>query len=282
MYKFHTNYSKIYENIVASTFTYIDANKIKSLIIGMSGGIDSTLTAALAYEIAKLFDGQLHVIGNIIDIESEKDEIKRGIESATMFCHSSEYTDLKSVFWLLSEDVMGLPLGNDLKSRTQMGNIKARLRMIKLYDLAKKHDGLVLSTDNYTEYLLGFWTLHGDVGDFGMLQNLWKTEVYGMATYLQTKFYKLGKFGQADAIRSCIEAMPTDGLGITNSDFDQLCPEASKNGSPAEVYNKIDTLLYNSVIEQKPCEDEVILRYRNTKFKRSNPLSIPREYIVSK
>jgi len=63
--------------------------------------------------------------------------------------------------------------------------MKARIRMILLYDLAGGNDGMVLSTDNYTEYLLGFWTLHGDVGDFGMIQSLWKTEVYDMVEWIR-------------------------------------------------------------------------------------------------
>lgn len=37
-----------------------------------------------------------------------------------------------------------------------------------------------MSTDNQTEYQLGFWTIHGDVGDFDPIQDLWKTEVYGL------------------------------------------------------------------------------------------------------
>lgn len=55
------------------------------------------------------------------------------------------------------------------------GNIQARLRMIYLYNLASIHKGLVMSTDNQTEYQLGFWTIHGDVGDFDPIQDLWKT-----------------------------------------------------------------------------------------------------------
>lgn len=49
------------------------------------------------------------------------------------------------------------------------GNIQARLRMIYLYNLASIHKGLVMSTDNQTEYQLGFWTIHGDVGDFDQI-----------------------------------------------------------------------------------------------------------------
>lgn len=55
---------------------------------------------------------------------------------------------------------------------------QARCRMMYLYDIASRHKGLVMSTDNQTEYQLGFWTIHGDVGDFDPIQDLWKTEVY--------------------------------------------------------------------------------------------------------
>lgn len=54
------------------------------------------------------------------------------------------------------EGTLGTPISK--------GNIQARLRMIYLYNLASIHKGLVMSTDNQTEYQLGFWTIHGDVG----------------------------------------------------------------------------------------------------------------------
>lgn len=68
----------------------------------------------------------------------------------------------------------------EMPNRTPIanGNLQARCRMIHLYDLAGIHGGLVMSTDNQTEYQLGFWTIHGDVGDFDPIQDLWKTEVY--------------------------------------------------------------------------------------------------------
>lgn len=53
---------------------------------------------------------------------------------------------------------------------------------------ASIHKGLVMSTDNQTEYQLGFWTIHGDVGDFDPIQDLWKTEVYGLANYLRDRY----------------------------------------------------------------------------------------------
>ena len=101
-----------------------------------------------------------------------------------------------------------------IDDRIRAGNIKARLRMTYLYDKANKYNGMVLSTDNLTERNLGFWTLNGDVGDFGFLQELWKTEVYGLSKSIGT-----------ESVMACVNAIPTVGLGITDSDIDQLLPD---------------------------------------------------------
>ena len=98
---------------------------------------------------------------------------------------------------------------NSIPFKIRMGNIKARLRMIYLYNLASKSNGLVLSTDNFTEYMLGFWTLHGDVGDFGIIQKVLKgLELYDIARYL-------------DVPQEIIDAKPDDGLGIAGGDEDR-------------------------------------------------------------
>ena len=148
------------------------------------------------------------------------------------------------------------------------GNMKARIRMMVLYHIAHLHDGIVLSTDNYTEYLLGFWTLHGDVGDFGMIQSLFKTEVYELSAYLANNLTK----EESDVLNECINAVPTDGLGITDSDLDQL---------GAKSYFEIDNLLIlwlNGNTELK--DNTVIKRMLNTRFKRENPYNICRDEIV--
>lgn len=126
----------------------------------------------------------------------------------------------------------------EMPSRTLIanGNLQARCRMMYLYDIASRYKGLVMSTDNQTEYQLGFWTIHGDVGDFDPIQDLWKTEVYGLANYLQDHYkskalealrndyketcdnYK----AMSCAIYNSCKLVPTDGLGISNSDLDQI------------------------------------------------------------
>ena len=136
----------------------------------------------------------------------------------------------------------------EMPSRTPIanGNLQARCRMMYLYDIASRHKGLVMSTDNQTEYQLGFWTIHGD--DFDPIQDLWKTEVYGLANYLQDHYkskalealrndyketcdnYK----AMSCAIYNSCKLVPTDGLGISNSDLEQI---------GAKSYAEVDDIL---------------------------------------
>jgi nicotinamide-nucleotide amidase len=162
------------------------------------------------------------------------------------------------------------------EDKIRYGNIQARIRMIFLYDMASREKGIVLSTGNLTEYNLGFWTLHGDVGDFGFIQNLWKTEVYELGEYLAdcAENEERGK-----AILDCVNATPTDGLGISNSDIDQIIPDwnLKTHGSYREAYEVIDNILsvQDRVVKTKE-EIAVVNMQKCTEYKRNNPFEIKR------
>lgn len=92
------------------------------------------------------------------------------------------------------------------------GNIRVRLRMITLYHIAQLTGGLVVSTDNLSEFWMGFWTLNGDVGDFSPIQHVWKgLEEYVIAEALGVP-------------QESLQAVPTDGLDVIpgGTDEDQL------------------------------------------------------------
>ena len=292
-----TDYEKMFENIVEFTWEYLNDSKLKALVLGMSGGIDSTLTAALAREVCAQSSKDIELVGRVLPIESNNIETNRGIFASRVFCHNYQVNDMIDIYNSTANYFMPKPFvpwhtyapnrpvsastDIDAKTRIRQGNIKARLRMINLYDTAQRLDGMVLSTDNYTEYLLGFWTLHGDVGDYGMLQNLWKTEVYGLAIYMATKYNIEKKYSERNAMLEAIEAMPTDGLGISESDFDQIHPNYNKNHTPVEVYGEVDAILLDYLNGGGHYDNhKVIQRYKATAFKRLNPFSIPRGYIV--
>jgi len=274
-----TDYKKMFDNIINYTCDYVNKSNLKALVLGMSGGIDSTLTAALAREVCAC-SNDIKLEGRILDIESHNYEMARAILASEAFCHRFKLEHMVHLYNQFSIFMVD-SCSNDPKILIRKGNIKARLRMIKLYDLAKQLDGMVLSTDNYTEFLLGFWTLHGDVGDYGMLQNLWKTEVYGLAKYMATKYNIEKRYCERDIMIECIEAIPTDGLGISDSDFDQIHPGYNKNHTSEEIYGEIDSILLDHLNGGYFHNDsKIIQRYKSTEFKRINPFSIPRDRIV--
>jgi len=289
MYKFRnkTDYERMYKNIIDATSEYLHSNKLKSMVLGISGGIDSALIAAIAREVCAQMDNTVRLIGKSITISSNTyGEIVRSKMVGRAFCHDFEILDYTDIWKSLVRTVQA---GNNAsQAKISKGNIKARLRMMKLYDLAALNDGMVLATDNYTEYLLGFWTLHGDVGDFGMIQSLWKNEVYGLANFLASRFARHSAYVEAEALAACINAMPTDGLGITKSDFDQLYPEHNSKLSPWAIYKEIDEVLYSHInnnrlsnILNTDKSYEIIKRHKDTMFKREDPYNISRDRIIN-
>jgi len=129
------------------------------------------------------------------------------------------------------------------------GNIKARLRMITLYDIASKVGGIVMDTDNLTEHFLGFWTIHGDDGDFNPIGGLWKHEVYGLAKWMKENVYKDSK-----ALEASIALMPTDGNGVKEGgDLAQI--------APGKTYDDVDEILHAWVGLDSRIKETVIKNY---------------------
>lgn len=245
---------------------YILTYKLSALVLGISGGIDSALCAALLKPICDKLN--IPLVGRSIAIETNgQDEIERSLVVGEAFCHEFAFMDLTDTYLVNRKNM--IRLDDSLISKLRQGNMKARMRMIILYDLAQLYRGIVISTDNYTEYLTGFWTLHGDVGDYAPVMNLWKTEIYHLAQFL----LKECNTTQAKALTSCINAVPVDGLGISNSDCEQL---------QVENYFEADRLFEqyfvgkNYELEKHP----LIKRFKSSEYKRNNPINITRSTLI--
>ena len=267
------DYKSAVSNIQNELKQYLINSRLKSLILGVSGGIDSALTAALVSPVCdelgvKLFCRSITISTN------KPEEISRAKFVGEAFGNDFKEVNLSETFYLIIPGIVenfDETDKDDFAYKIRQGNVKARMRMMYLYELAAKHRGMVLSTDNYTELLLGFWTLHGDVGDYGMLQNIWKTEVYAMSEYLVKNIEDTKK---AKALDACIDAVPTDGLGITNSDLDQI---------GASSYQEVDQILIEYLKDpnnEDGLNHKVVKRKLASEFKRNNPYNIPREMIT--
>lgn len=257
------NYEHVFDVLVDKTAEYVTSNNLKAMVLGISGGIDSTVVAAICHEVSKKTD--IPLIGRSLPIKNKEDEFSVSELVGEAFCDefkvfnlSNSYKaslfdlcadaglikDCKGYDWYWVSDL------EELTGRTPIanGNLQARCRMKHLYDIASIRKGLVMSTDNQTEYQLGFWTIHGDVGDFDPIQDLWKTEVYGLANYLRDRYkskalealhndYKetCDKYrAMSYTVYSSCKLIPTDGLGISNSDLEQI---------GAKSYDEVDDIL---------------------------------------
>lgn len=294
------NYEKVFNVLVNETITYIKSNNLHSMVLGISGGIDSTVVAAICYEVSRRIG--IPLIGRSLPIKNDYREFSTSQLVGEAFCNDFKVFALGNMYsdfiqyiscGEATEEDMGVPVW-EKQTPIANGNIQARLRMIYLYNLASIHKGIVMSTDNQTEYQLGFWTLHGDVGDFDPLQDLWKTEVYELAKWLHDhilgEHYDKNAIDRFNALKASIALTPTDGLGISNSDLDQI---------GAKSYDEVDDILRTLIpcCEWRPelgtiqieldklydkygkeVVDKVWNRHTASKFKREKaPIYIPRD-----
>lgn len=310
-------YDKVFETMVQETQKYLEDNHLYAMILGISGGIDSTVTAAICHEVEKR-NPELKFFGISLPCTSNSgDERDSAQVCMKAFCKSEQYwTESIQKEYLLMRATCSQ---RHLMTTIGQGNIKARLRMTYLYNEANYFKGLVMDTDNLTEHYLGFFTIHGDVCDFNPIGGLWKHEVYELATYLRDKYQnQLNNVNQDsfdDVLEMCtdeslslkVEALnhalgirPTDGNGVNDlGDMGQIAP-AFAHDKNVDAYKKVDDIIitYLYAITQFPDErdkmiqdlrnkydtdtyntvDDVINRIKRTEYKRKRlPIVIPRE-----
>ena len=130
----------------------------------------------------------------------------------------------------------------------------ARVRMIILYDLAKRHNCLVCGTENKSELYLGYFTRFGDeASDFEPIQQLYKTQVYQLAEYLNVP-------------KEIINQIPTAGLWENQTD------EKDFGFSYKEADRVLDLYLKNKkILKTFPNSKEIIARIEKNSFKHNLP-----------
>ena len=234
------DYSKIFNHLIKQTSDYICNNNLKCMVLGISGGIDSTVVAAICHEVSKR--SGIPLIGRSLPTKHNKEnEITAANLVGNAFCN--DYKEVP-IMYPYSSFLEFLDAAGDATTKLSEGNIQARLRMIYLYNLAGIHKGLVMDTDNLTENNLGYFTIHGDVGDFNPIGGLWKTEIFELAKWLfnQYKDSDYTQLPKAEAMWASLQLKPTAGLGITNNDLEEL---------GAESYEQVDHILKEILVWKK-------------------------------
>ena len=153
------DYEKVFDNLVEGISKYVKKNNIKTLVLGISGGIDSTVTAALCHTaIEKHIQGVILAGFSLPCSTNHDDEVNAASLAGKEFCTTFDEINLQRPFEVMRDFCKNTIQQVD-DTPISKGNIKARLRMLTLYDIASRTGGLVMDTDNLTEHFLGFWTI---------------------------------------------------------------------------------------------------------------------------
>lgn len=290
------NYAEVYERVVTDLVDYVQKYNIKALVLGISGGIDSTVCAAICNEVHERIG--IKNVGISMPLKNQPDEVStanlvgkawyKGDNQKpdnnsyyNVIPISSVYNSFQKLIWwnnpfsthLISIDLPDqegwsfeeLNLHCENQNPLINGNIMARTRMILLYNIAGREKGIVMDTDNLTEHWLGFFTIHGDQGDYKPIGQLWKMEVYGLAQWILEN--KADTPEKKKSLEKSIALIPTDGNGVSKGDLEQI---------GGESYDQVDRVLRNVINKEtndlsdipEETQKRILARMEGSWFKR--------------
>ena len=246
------NWDKWINDAVFSLKDYIQTNKLKSVVLGLSGGIDSTVSAVICHLATKDLP-EVTFIGRSLPIKYQAaPRVVIANELGEILCDDfaevnlcKMYKGFREFFYDNEEEPKDTTISD--------GNIMARLRMMYLYQLASNCKGMVIDTDNMTEHMLGFYTIHGDVGDYNVgISHLWKHEIWELAEVLKNYVPEA-----TSIIQESINQQPTDD-NTTGTDMDQIAPGATYGDVDFILDSLYDIHSYRKAITK--CGFELVTR----------------------
>ena len=246
---------KTKDDIVEFVQNKVSEATADGLVVGLSGGIDSTLAAFLACEAV----GKENVFGIVMPSTTTPTEDKlHGTAIAQLLGINYKEIAIDSI---LNEFLSVTQLEED---KLSIGNLKARIRMSIIYFYANSKNYLVSGTGNKSEILIGYFTKHGDGAcDIEPIGDLYKTDVYQLAKYLEIP-------------QEIIDKPPRAGLWNNQTDEDEI----------GMTYELLDKILYrnlekdidaNSIADELDIEvndvNDIINRVYRNKHKSTVPES---------
>jgi NAD+ synthase len=209
---------------------YLEKSGAKGYVLGLSGGLDSAITICLL----KRAVGNNIIAINMPCYSSQQAEVDSCdlIHNLKLF---EQYAVIDLGYILDCFTTVKNPIFNSQyqmpRSLIEIGNIKARLRMIRLFEMANHYNYLVAGTGNKSEIMTGFYSKFGDGAcDISPLANFYKTELYEMAQYLP------------EIPRSIVEKIPSSDLWPGTSDAREIGFEYSELDPMLQTIDTLDEL----------------------------------------
>ncbi|WP_041083733.1 NAD+ synthase [Thermotoga profunda] len=232
--------AEVYQALVVGTRDYLRKNKMTDAVIGLSGGMDSSLVCCIAVDAL----GSEHVTGVLMPGPYSSDH---SLEDARIL---AENLGIKYLIIPINDVFQSFlsclkPVFKDLPFDITEENLQARIRGMILMALSNKFGWLVLTTGNKSESSTGYCTLYGDTaGGFAVIKDVYKTFVYELGEYVNKKY------GREIIPRRVFEKAPSAELKPNQTDQDKLPP-----------YPLLDCILKAYVEEDRSVADIISMGY---------------------
>lgn len=230
--------AEIYQSLVMATRDYVQRSGFPGVILGLSGGIDSALTLAIAADAIGADKVQAVMMPYTYTAQISVEDAAEQAKSMGVTFGIAEINPIVNSFM----QTLYPFFGNSPADATEE-NLQARARGTLLMGLSNKFGNLVLSTGNKSELAVGYCTLYGDmVGGFAVLKDVYKTIVFELAKY-----------------RNSISDKPViPERVITRPPSAELRPD-QKDQDSLPPYDVLDAVLY-AYIEEDMSQDDIIAK----------------------
>ncbi|WP_336279174.1 NAD+ synthase [Bartonella sp. CB175] len=267
-----------YQSCVLGLRDYVNKNRFKDVVLGLSGGIDSALCAVMAVDAL----GAERVRTVMMPYHyTSQESLKDAKDCAYLLgCHYEIIPIVQPVEVLL--DTMK-PVFLELPSDVTKENLQSRVRGLILMAIANKFSSMVVTTGNKSEMAVGYATLYGDMnGGFNPIKDIYKMQVYALAEWRNKNYLQNWKGPEGVVIpQNIIEKVPSAELRENQKDEDSLPPyhilddilqsliendmsvsDIVKRGHLRETVEKVENLLYLAEYKRRQSALGVKISYK--------------------
>ena len=260
-----SNLEALYKSLVVSVRDYVQNNGFPGVVLGMSGGIDSALVAAIATDALgpKLVRAVM-----MPSPYTSKDSLEDAELASSNLGVDYSYLDIKNGMNVIDNILLDFK-GDKVEPGITEENIQSRIRGLLLMAISNKYGSMVLATGNKSEYAVGYATLYGDMcGGFAVIKDVWKTDVFRLCEWRNSN--KPSEFLGPNGIvipKRIISKPPSAELREDQKDTDSL-PE----------YDVLDSILRKLVEDNLSLEQIVNEGYDVKDVKKISMLLSKSEY----
>ena len=228
----------VYQFLMSALKDYMYKNHFQKALVGLSGGIDSALTATIIAD--SIGAENLRVVMLPSKFNKKQSLIDAQILSHNIKCKSN-IIHITAIYEAFLQNLFHI--FQETSPNTTEENLQARIRMTLLMAISNKFHELLIATSNKSEASVGYATLYGDMsGGFALIKDLYKTQVYRLANWRNKNIPQDSKLNVTGVIPgSILKKEPSAELKHEQKDTDSLPP-----------YNLLDKILYYLLEENLP------------------------------